>query len=445
MNLRDAKRMVYEQELNYEREKNTKPDDYKYYNPKNFTTNPERIYKIIDEIEKTKDLDKRREDFVMDRKKGEPVVPLVRANFTVGHATYDWKSPDDAVVKAEARERTLNGRNIDMAIKTLKNFDSRDIDGKIAVMQRFDNSTESMELFTDLKYGKFNERNRDLKKFLENYEILEDPYIDLKTGMSALVIGNRRTKNVEIIFGASQDPSHMFDKDRPKELKDFEGNEILKEYIQKGENGKYARKDWSNDVVSAVMISGNQEAALEFAKRIKKKYKTEHNGYQTLTDVNGHSKGGGEAMHSASHLDLRCLTIDPAPDTDPGKFINNYKFMSIVPGNGNAILTTVEKIEGTEFHTLKFKVGTHGKGAYKTSNTLAIPVEYNTKREELIKERYGNSFALNFVQHYSDNEKTIERIEELQKYAKEIEPRFNEVYKDGKYIDEKTSGKSFAR
>ena len=52
MNLRDAKRMVYEQELNYEREKNAKPDDYKYYNPKNFTTNPERIYKIIDEIEK---------------------------------------------------------------------------------------------------------------------------------------------------------------------------------------------------------------------------------------------------------------------------------------------------------------------------------------------------------------------------------------------------------
>ena len=119
--------------------------------------------------------------------------------------------------------------------------------------------------------------------------------------------------------------------------------------------------------------------------------------------------------------------------------------MSIVPGNGNAILTTVEKIEGTEFHTLKFKVGTHGKGAYKTSNTLAIPVEYNTRREEMIKEMYGNSFALNFVQHYSDNEKTVERIEELQKYANEIEPRFNEVYKDGKYIDEKTSGKSFTR
>lgn len=445
MNLRDAKRMVYEQELNYEREKNAKPDDYKYYNPKNFTTNPERIYKIIDEIEKTKDLDKRREDFVMDRKKGDPVIPLVRANFTVGHATYDWKSPDDAVVKAEARERTLNGKNIDMAIKTLKNFDSRDIDAKIAVMQRFNNSTEVLEDFKNLKNGKIDFKNRDLKKFLENYEILEDPHIDLKTGMSALVIGNRRTKNVEIIFGASQDPSHMFDKDRPKELKDFEGNEILKEYIEKGKNGKYTRKDWENNVASAAMTSGNQEAALEFAKEVKKRYETEHKGYMTLTDVNGHSKGGGEAMHSASHLDLRCLTIDSAPDINPGRFINNYKFMSVVPGNGNATLTTVEKIEGTEFHTLKFKVGTHGKGAYKTSNTLAIPVEYNTKREELIKERYGNSFALNFVQHYSDNEKTVERIEELQRYAKEIEPRFNEVYKDGKYIDEKTSGKSFTR
>ena len=288
MNLRDAKRMVYEQELNYEREKNAKPDDYKYYNPKNFTTNPERIYKIIDEIEKTKDLDKRREDFVIDRKKGDPVIPLVRANFTVGHATYDWKSPDDAVVKAEARERTLNGENIDMAIKTLKNFDSRDIDGKMVAMQRFNNSTESMELFNNLRKGRMDFENRDWKKFLKNYEILEAPHIDLKTGMSALVIGNRRTKNVEIIFGASQDPSNMFRKDSPKELKDFEGNDILKEYIEKGENGKYTRKDWENNVASAAMTSGNQEAALEFAKEVKKRYETEHKGYMTLTDVNGH-------------------------------------------------------------------------------------------------------------------------------------------------------------
>ena len=105
---------------------------------------------------------------------------------------------------------------------------------------------------------------------------------------------------------------------------------------------------------------------------------------------------------------------------------------------GRGTLTMTERIEGTEYHTLKFKMGRNRKGALRISNTLAVPVEYNMEREELIKERKGNSsIELNFVQHYIDNKKTIERLDELKnKYTKEIEPIFYDRYKDGKYTEE---------
>ena len=43
--------------------------------------------------------------------------------------------------------------------------------------------------------------------------------------MTALVIGNRKTKEVEIIFGASQDPSRIPEKDSPVKLENFQGSE----------------------------------------------------------------------------------------------------------------------------------------------------------------------------------------------------------------------------
>ena len=70
-----------------------------------------------------------------------------------------------------------------------------------------------------------------------------------------------------------------------------------------------------------------------------------YNGYKTLTTVNGHSKAGGEAIYSASKTDLKCFTIDPAPVINPGLYINNNKFLTIVPNMGNSILNSTEKIE----------------------------------------------------------------------------------------------------
>ncbi|RRD40032.1 hypothetical protein EII29_04280 [Leptotrichia sp. OH3620_COT-345] len=269
--------------------------------------------------------------------------------------------------------------------------------------------------------------------------------------MSALVIGNRKTKTVEIIFGASQDPSNIFRKDEPRKLKNFKGSEKLKRYIERGENAKYATMDWAgNNLKSPVVTPPNQKAALKFAEEIQGKYKNGYNGYITLTDTNGHSEGGGESVYTASGLNLRCFTIDSTPVINPGRYINNNEFLTIVPNMGNGTLTATEKVKGTAFHIAKFKIGTSGKREYKFLNTLAIPVEYDREREQRIKEIFKDNktaliFLDSFKQHCPDNELDIERIEELQRYAEKIAPEFYEKYKAGGYIDRKEPENVFVR
>ncbi|MDO5089338.1 MAG: hypothetical protein Q4D53_06085, partial [Leptotrichiaceae bacterium] len=273
---------------NYKREKdNFKPEGYRFYNPNNFTTKPQEIYRNLDERERLKEIDRRRKGWAMDEKKEEYKVLSLNATITVGHATESWKSLDDRTVKAEARKRTENGKNIDMAIKTLKNFNIDDMKSKIEVIQAFNSATYVLKNFNDLRNGVITKSNKRFEKFLERYEILEEPYIDLETGMSALVIGNRKTKNVEIIFGASQDPSNIFRKDEPRKLENFKGSEKLKKYIERGENAKYATMDWAgNNLKSPVVTPSNQKVALKFAEEIQEKYKNGYNGYMTLTDTN---------------------------------------------------------------------------------------------------------------------------------------------------------------
>ena len=133
-----------------------------------------------------------------------------------------------------------------MAIETLKNFNVRDVEAKMEPMQIFNNSDRTIEKFMRLKDLSWRDAYKEvegIKFFLDRYEILEEPYVDKETGMSALVIGNKETKNVEIIFGASQDPSRIVNKDTPRELIGFEGSEEIKRYIEKNQNGLYTRKD----------------------------------------------------------------------------------------------------------------------------------------------------------------------------------------------------------
>ena len=191
-------RKKYVANFNYKRDpKDLESKSYKYYNPDNFTTKPQRIYEMKKEIEIAKEFDQEKKKLITGGEREKPRVPILNVSFTFGHATQDWKSLDDNIIKEEAKERTLNGKNVEMAIKTLKNFDVDEIENKIEIIQIFSNETETIEKFNDLRNnGKINNNDVSLKRFLENYEILEEPYIDKITGMSALVIGNRKTKNV---------------------------------------------------------------------------------------------------------------------------------------------------------------------------------------------------------------------------------------------------------
>lgn len=167
------------------------------------------------------------------------------------------------------------------------------------------------------------------KTFGEKYVVIEPVKKDKETNMSYTVIGDKTNGNVEIVFNGSG-----------VNVKDWNANIWL--YFK----GK----------------SLNQEAALKVAREIKEKYSTpvtvkcldgEIRTFKELTTVNGHSKGGGEANYVASHLDLKSFTIDPAPCEYYGKYLNNDKFLSVIPNNGVGTLNSVKNIPTTDAYMLE--------------------------------------------------------------------------------------------
>jgi len=78
----------------------------------------------------------------------------------------------------------------------------------------------------------------------------------------------------------------------------------------------------------------------------------------------------------------------------------------MVPNMGNGFIAATEKVEGTEFHTLKIKPSINNGNIFKT---LALPVESSSKGE-----------------HFPDNEMAVDRLRELQKYANKVEKKLEE-------------------
>ncbi|MDO5089797.1 MAG: hypothetical protein Q4D53_08420, partial [Leptotrichiaceae bacterium] len=387
----------FSQNPNYKFEYNNKEKN-KYYHIENLELDPQKISKRISEREKAIDLEQRRRSY--HEEKGDPKGKIVNIPYTLGHPTAEWKSWDDKKVKEEILKRTLNGENVKMAIETLKNFDVDEIDAKMGVIQDFSNDPKILQKYTELykNKGHFNptdENIEELEKFFSKYEILEEPKLDKKSGMSALVIGNKETKEVEIIFGGSQGPSNI---------------------LSKGSKGKRARQDWGkNNAVSPVITPATQKAAKDFTNEVKERYKNGHNGYRKLTTINGHSKAGGEAIYSTSFIPgLKCFAIDPAPITDCGPWINQNNLLTIVPNMGNGFIASAERIEGTEFHVLKIKPTIKND---KTFKTLAVPVE-----------------CIDNDEHFPDNEMAVDRLRELQKYAVQVEKKIQERQKDEKTV-----------
>ena len=385
-------KMKLNQDINYKSENNNKERN-KYYHIENLELDSKKISRRINELNKAKDLDQRRKDY--DKEKSLLNGKPVSISYTSGSPTYGWKSLDNEKIDKEILKRTLNGENVKMAIETLKNFNADEIDAKIGVIQDFNNSPEILKKYTGFyeSKGKFDPADKNAKeyeKFFSKYEIIERPEFDKNSAMSALVIGNKETREVEIIFGASQNPFNMF---------------------SGGEKGKRARQDWiQNDFLSAAITPDTQKAARDFTRKVKETYKNGHNGYGKLTMVNGHSKAGGEAIHSVSYVQgLKCFAIDPAPIVSCGPYITQNNLLTVVPGMGHGFLSTSEKNVGTEFHLLKIKPTVKNSQTYKT---LALPVEQGSK---------GN--------HFPDNEMTVDRLREYQKYAVQVEKKLQERQK----------------
>ena len=385
----DTKITGFKREFNFKRMNITKKEN-KYYHTELLELDSKKILKNVTERKKGDDLAQRRKEAFI----GKESHKIINASYTVGAPTANWKSWDNEKIKEENLKRTLSGQNVKMAIETLKNFDADEIDSKMWVIQNFNNKPQILKKFTELFENKDNfhhivdkKEAKEFEKFFSKYEILEEPKFDKKSGMSALVIGNKETKKVEIIFGASQGFSNI---------------------LSGGEKGKRARQDWiQNDLPSTIFTPDTQRAAKKFTYQVMERYKNGYNGYKELTTVNGHSKAGGDAIYSSSHIPgLKCFAIDPAPVTDTGRWINQNNLLTMVPNMGNGFIAATEKVEGTEFHTLKIKPSINNGNIFKT---LALPVESSSKGE-----------------HFPDNEMAVDRLRELQKYANKVEKKLEE-------------------
>lgn len=232
--------------------------------------------------------------------------------------------------------------------------------------------------------------HEEIVNLYDTYEILEE-HTDKKTGMTAYVLGEKNKpageRGVEIFYSGSigfnpADPNSM--------------------------------KDWSNNAASYGMVPGNYEAALRFADQVNARYSNGYKGYNKgVVGVNGHSKGGGEAMYVGSKRGFKTLLIDPAMLVDPGKYVDSGKILSIQPGNGNSSLNKVERSSGSNFSTLKQKTGaSEGKGMKKTSMITALPVPSSDKGKGIFKD------------HFPDIEASVEKFEEMKEYAMKVQEMY---------------------
>lgn len=334
------------------------------------------------------------------------------------------------------KEKILNGTAEKNAFETLSNFKPDELNNKLKFMMMIANNEKKQNIvkkyielsssgkldrwekgnitkedvevaFPSYKGGesiaendaiKFMQKeSKDVNKFYKNYEILES-FVDEKTGVSGYVAGNKEKGTIEIFFAGSNDPRNMLTD--PK-----------------------TRKDWKNDFESGIITPPNYEVALKIARKVSlKTYTTENGTYKGLECVNGHSKGGGEAMYVASHIKgLRAIVSDPSPVVNPGPYIIDNKILAVIPGNGEGMLNRAQRIPGSRYSTLYPKTAvSEGKGIFKTSavTAIAVPTAVTGTKSELFKV------------HFPDPEGSAKELESLQKYTEKVKPIYENYYKN---------------
>lgn len=334
------------------------------------------------------------------------------------------------------KEKILNGTAEKNAFETLSNFKPDELNNKLKFMMMIANNEKKQnivkkyielsssgkldrwekgnitkedveEIFPPNKGGERIAENDAIKiiqnesknnnKLYKNYEILES-FVDEKTGVSGYVAGNKEKGTIEIFFAGSNDPRNMLTDSK-------------------------TRKDWKNNFESGIITPPNYETALKIARKVSiKTYKTENGTYKGLECVNGHSKGGGEAMYVASHIKgLRAIVSDPSPVVNPGPYIIDNKILAVIPGNGEGMLNRAQKIPGSRYSTLYPKTAvSEGKGIFKTSavTAIAVPTAVTGTKSELFKV------------HFPDPEGSSKELESLQKYTEKVKPIYKNYYKN---------------
>lgn len=411
-------KVTIEQNNNFVRNKNEPfilydPDKKKYY----------------EDLNKNDVRRKRYVDFNSNRKAG------ILLNFNSGAGFENFKIPDIKAQKLR-KEKILNGTAEKNAFETLSNFKPDELNNKLRFMMTIANNEKKqntvkkyVEFSSNGKLDKWEKGNitkedievafpsnkggesiaendaikfmqkesKDVNKFYKNYEILES-FVDEKTGVSGYVAGNKANGKIEIFFAGSNDPRNILTD--PK-----------------------TTKDWVNDGESGIIIPPNYEVALKIARKVSMKtYKTENGTYKGLECVNGHSKGGGEAMYIASHIKgLRAIVSDPSPVVNPGPFIGDNKILAVIGGNGEGMLNRTQKIPGSRYATLYPKTGiSEGKGIFKTSTitAIAVPTAATGIKSKL------------FQEHFPDPESGAKELESLQKYTEKVKPVYEEYHKN---------------
>ena len=217
----------------------------------------------------------------------------------------------------------------------------------------------------------------------EEFKVLDIK--NTRSGMRAFVLGNEKTKNVEIFYEGSNPGLNSPLKDFKNWKKDWTNNTLpyvdfllnsnVTGTVLKGLTSKYYKS-------SEPETPKTYEDALKIAKEVQNEYKNGKNGYKNLTMVSGHSKGGGETIYAASHLDLQAIAVDPAPVENPERYVSNDKILAVVPGNGHGELNNVRQNSAGAW-TLKSKTTVVGIG----DETTKIPViRVNSFKDEKGKE-----------------------------------------------------------
>lgn len=260
----------------------------------------------------------------------------------------------------------INKKNFDeaYAIKTFENFSEDEV--------------HDYSSLTKMQYDISNYKEGKKIPLKSNYTVLESQ-IGSDEGMNALVLRNERSGKIDIMFQGS--------------IGTFAGSaKNASEEFKKTRSGKSKNKvDWNgNNYKSIKQTTPSQKEALEFTDEMIRKY-----GKENIEALIGHSKGGGEALYVASHLDLKAFLVDPAPVYDIGPYVTNGKIIMSMDKRNALLNQAVKAKDGFYISNNRFTTNSRSRDLYSR-----IPVIVGEGENRNGVQDYHNPSVTSVVQNF---------------------------------------------